>query len=102
MENCSHKKFATLKLPLSQLSKNENNKQLANDFNQFIISKMETVIASIPTAIGPEILKVEVNSMNSFTDLSISQLKESISASSNSTSPLVDTSCKVIFRLLFF
>ena len=49
---------------------------------------MKSIIASIPTAIGPEILKTEVNSMYSFTELSISQFRDLISASSNSTSPL--------------
>ena len=93
MENCSRKKFATLKLLLGQdveqLSKYENKKQLANDFNEFFISKVESIIASLPTAIGPEILKTEVNSMYSFTELSISQFRDLISASSNSTCPLV-------------
>ena len=92
MENCSRKKFATLKLLLvqdvEQLPKYENKKQLANDFNKFFISKAKSIIASIPTAIGPEILKTEVNSIYSFTELSISQFTDSISASSNSTSPL--------------
>ena len=41
-----------------------------------------------PTAIGPEILKTEVNSMNSFTELSMRQFRDLISALSNSTSPL--------------
>ena len=45
---------------------------------------MESIIASIPTAIGPEDLKTEVNSMNSFTELSLGQFRDS----SNSTSPL--------------
>ena len=49
---------------------------------------METIIASIPSAIGPKILKAEVNSMNSFTELSISQFRDLISASPNCTSPL--------------
>ena len=49
---------------------------------------MESIIASILTAIGPEILKTEVKSMNSFTELSISQLRDLISTSSSSTSPL--------------
>ena len=63
-------------------------KQLANDLNDFFISKMETIIASIPTVIAPQILKAEINSMNSFTDLSISSFRDLASASSNSTSPL--------------
>ena len=75
MENCSGKKFATLKLffgqDVDQLPKFENKKQLANDFKEFFISKVENFVASNPTAIGPEILKIEVNSMNSFTELSI-------------------------------
>ena len=49
---------------------------------------MKSIIASIPTAIGPEVLKTEVNSMYSFSELSISQFRDLISASSNSTSPL--------------
>ena len=49
---------------------------------------METIIASIPSAIGPKILKAEVNSKNSFTELSISQFRDLISASPNCTSPL--------------
>ena len=49
---------------------------------------METIIASIPSAIGPKILKAEVISMNSFTELSISQFRDLISASPNCTSPL--------------
>ena len=53
-----------------------------------MLSKVETIFASIPTAIGPEILKAEVNSMNSFAELSISQSRYLISASSNSTSQL--------------
>ena len=44
MEKCSRKKFATLKLLLGQdveqLPKYENKKQLANDFNEFFISKV--------------------------------------------------------------
>ena len=92
MENCSRKKLATLKLLLDQdveqLPKYENKKQLANDYNEFFISKVKSIIASIPTAIGPEILKTEVNSMYSFTELSISQFRDLISTSSNSTSPL--------------
>ena len=92
MENCSRKKFATLKLLLGQyveqLTKYENKKQLANDFNEFFISKVKSIIASIPTAISPEILKAEVNLMYSFTELSISQFRDLISSSSNSTSPL--------------
>ena len=91
LENCSRKKFATLKLLLGQdveqLPKYDK-KQLANDFNEFLISKVESIIASIPTAIGPAILKTEVNSMYSFTELSISQFRDLISASSNSTFPL--------------
>ena len=73
---------------VEQLPKFENKKQLANDFNEFFISKVKSIIASIPTAIGPEVLKTEVNSMYSFTELSISQFRDLISASSNSTSPL--------------
>ena len=65
MENCSRKKLVTLKLLLGQdveqLPKYENKKQLANDFNEFFISKVESIIASIPTAMGPEIQKTEVN-----------------------------------------
>ena len=80
MENCSRKKFATLKLLLGQ--------DVEQLFNEFFISKVESIIASIPTAIGPEILKTEVNSMYSFTELSISQFRDLISASSNSTCPL--------------
>ena len=61
MEKCGRKKFATLRLFLGQdveqLPKYENKKQLANDFNKFFISKVKSIIASIPTAIGPEILK---------------------------------------------
>ena len=59
------------------------------------------MIASIPTAICPEILKAEVSSMSSFKELSISQLRDSILASSNSTSALeiIPTFCKVISRL---
>ena len=48
----------------------------------------ESIIALISTAIGPEILKTEVNSMNLFTELSISQFRDLISASSNCTCPL--------------
>ena len=85
MENCSRKNFATLKLLLGQdaeqLPKYENKKELGNEFNEFIISKVESIIASIPTAIGPEILKTEVNSMNSFTELSMSLFRDLISAS---------------------
>ena len=92
MENCSPKKFATLKLLLGQevekLPKYENKKQLANDYNEFFISKVESIVASILTAIGPEILKTEVKSMNSFTELSISQLKDLILTYSSSTAPL--------------
>ena len=54
---------------------------LQTDFNEFFISREESVIASIPTAMGPEILKTEFNLMNSFTELSISQFRELISAS---------------------
>ena len=61
---------------------------MKNDFNEFFISKVETIIPSIPTAIGPETLKAEVNSMKSLTELSISQIRDLISASSDSTSPL--------------
>ena len=61
MENYSREKFATLKLllgqDLEQLPKYENKKKLANDFNEFFISKVESIIAWIPTAKGPEILK---------------------------------------------
>ena len=92
MESCSRKKFATLKLLLGQdveqLPKYENKKKLANEFNEFFISKVETIIVSVPTAIGPEIMKAGVNLMNLFTELSISQFRDFISASSNSTSPL--------------
>ena len=92
MENCSRKKYAPLKLLLGQdveqLPKYENKKRLANDFNEFFISKVKSIIASIPTAIGPETLITEVNSMYSFTELSMSQFRDLISASSNSTSPL--------------
>ena len=49
---------------------------------------MESIIASIPTAIGTEILKTEVNSMTSFTELSRNQFRDLISDSSNITSPL--------------
>ena len=49
---------------------------------------METIIASIPTAIGPETQKTEINSMKSVTELSINQIRDLISASSDSTSPL--------------
>ena len=91
-ENCSRKMFATLKLffgqDVEQLPKYEHKKQLANDFNEFFIFKVEPIFASISTALGPEVLKAEVNSMNSFTELSISQFRDLISASSNSTSPL--------------
>ena len=70
----SHKKFATLKSLLGQdveqLPKYENKKQLANDFND--LYQVETIIASILNAIATEILKAEVNSMSSFTELSIS------------------------------
>ena len=68
-----------------QLPKYENKKQLVNDFNEFFTSKVETIIASILVAI---VLKAEVNSMTLFTDLSISQFRDLISASSNSSSPL--------------
>ena len=61
MEKCSRKKLATIKLlvgqDVEQLPKYGNKTQLANDFNEFLISKVESIIASIPTAIGPEILK---------------------------------------------
>ena len=91
-ENCSRKKFAKLKLLLGQdveqLTKYENKKQLANSFNEFFISKVNSIIASIPSAIGPEILKTEVNSMYSFTECAISQFRDLVLASSNSTSPL--------------
>ena len=49
---------------------------------------MENIVALIPTEIGPEVLKTEVNSMNSLTELSINQFRDLISASSNITSPL--------------
>ena len=92
MENGSGKKVATLKLLLGQdveqLPKHENQKQLANDFNEFFISKVEKIVASIPTAIGPETLKTQFNSINSFTELSMSQFRDWIAASSISTSPL--------------
>ena len=75
MKNCSGRKFATLKLffgqDVDQLPKFENKKQLANDIKEFFISKVESFVASNPTAIGSEILKIEVNSMNLFTKLSI-------------------------------
>ena len=87
----SPKKFATLKLLLGQyvkqLPKYENKKQLTNDFNDLYL-KWKLIIASISTAIAPEILKAQVNSMSSFAELSISQFKLLILASSNSTSPL--------------
>ena len=74
MENCSRKNFATLKMLLGQdveqLPKYENKKQLANNFNKLFISKVKSINASIPTAIGPEILKTEVNSMYLFIELS--------------------------------
>ena len=92
MENCSRKKFATLKLLLGQdveqLPKYENKNSLQTTYNEFFISKVKSFIAPIPTAIGPEIQKTEVNSMYSFTELSISQFRDLILASSNSTSPL--------------
>ena len=92
MENCSGKKVATLKLLLGQdveqLPKYENQKQLANDFNEFFVSKVERIVASILTAIGPENLKTQFNSINSFTELSMSQFRDWTAASSNSTSPL--------------
>ena len=91
MENCSRKNCTTLKLLLGQdveqLLKYENRKQLENHFNRFFISKVETIIASISSAIGPEILKAEVDSMNLSTELSQSQFRDLILASSNSTSP---------------
>ena len=49
---------------------------------------MESIIASILTVIGPEILKTEVNSMNWFTKLSISQFRDLFSVLSNTTSRL--------------
>ena len=56
----SRKKFATLKLLLGQdvkqLPKNENKNQLTNDFNDLYL-KWKPFIASISTAIAPEILK---------------------------------------------
>ena len=73
---------------VEQLMKYKNKKHLANDLKQFFISKLEGIFASIPTAIGPEILKTEVNSMNSFTELSISQFRDLIWTSSNNTFPL--------------
>ena len=91
MKNFSRKKFAKLKLLLvqdvEQIYKYENKEQLANDFNEFFISKVKSIMASIPTAIGPEILKTEVNSMYLFTELSISQFRDLILGPSNSTSP---------------
>ena len=64
MENFSLKKLASLKYLLGQdveqLPKYESKKQPANDFNKFFINKVKTIIASIPTAIGPEFLKAEV------------------------------------------
>ena len=50
----------------------ENKKQLANGFNEFFISKLENIIESFPSMKGPEILKIEVNSKNLFTELPIS------------------------------
>ena len=50
--------------------------------------KWKVFFLSIPTAIGPEILKTEINSMNSLTELSISQFRDLILASLNSTPPL--------------
>ena len=73
---------------VEQLPKYESKKQLENDFNEFVISRVESIIASIPTAIGTEILKTEVDSKYSFTELSISQFRDLALASSNSTSPL--------------
>ena len=91
MENCSRKKFATLKMlpgqDIQQLPNYENKKHLANDFIKFFICKVESIIASILTGIGPEILKAKVNSMYSFTEFWISQFKDLISALSNTTSP---------------
>ena len=107
MENCSRKKFATLKLLLGQdlelLPKYENKKQLANDFNEFFISKVASIIASIRTWKGPEILKTEVNSKNSFTELSISQFRDLILSSSKSTSqPDIPTHLKTSFPDYYF
>ena len=75
IKNCSRNKFAIIRLLLGQdveqLPKFKTKNQLANNFNEFFLSKLEKIIASIPTAIGPEILKTEVNSLNSFTELLI-------------------------------
>ena len=74
----SPKKFATLKLLLGQdvkqLPKYENKKPFTNDFNDLYL-KWKLIIASISTAIAPEILKAQVNSMSSFAELLISQFK---------------------------
>ena len=64
---------------VDRLLKYKNKKQLANDFTEFFIFKLEGIIATIPTAMGPEILKTEVNSMKLFTELSISQFRNFIS-----------------------
>ena len=92
MENCRRKKFASLKLlhgqDVKQLPKYENKKLFANDFNEFLISKVESIVASICTATGPEIPTIEINSIILFTELSLSQFRNLILASSNSTSPL--------------
>ena len=65
MENFGRKKVANLKLIIGQDVEQfpiyENNKKLANESNQFFLSKAETIIASIPAAIGPEIMKAELN-----------------------------------------
>ena len=104
MEKCSRKTFDTLKLLLGQdveqLPNFETKNQLRNDFNDFFISKVESIIVSIHK-IGPEILKTEVNSMNSFTELSISPFRALILASSNSTSPL-DTITTHPFQIIIF
>ena len=95
MENCSRKKCAPLKLLLyqdvKQLPKYENMKEIANLFNKFYISKVESIIASIPNATRPKILITEFNSINSFTELSINWFRDLISLLSNSTSTLVTT-----------
>ena len=92
MEDCGRRKFATLKFILDQdveqFPINENTKKLANESNEFFISKVDFIIASIPTAVGPEIMKAEVKPMNSFTKLSISHFIDLILASSTSIYPL--------------
>ena len=83
MEKGNRKKFTTLKLFLDQnvepLPKFENKKQLAN-LKEFFICKAETIVATItiPTAKRPEIVETEVDSLNSFTELSLSQFRDLI------------------------